>query len=302
MINWFEHPKYIKDEVKTLKEAEATYALREAWKRVYGTYPNDTSLAVLWSKSALETGKWKYIHDYNFGNIKRKQNDEVNLFTMYECGEEVSLAQAQKLVAEDPERIRIVRTYTWPNGSKRASINIKPGHLWSQFTAHKLPEDGAEFYLRFVSQNTRYAKAWQRVIAGDPIGYSHELGVAGYYTADEGQYTAGVVRLFNEFLKRKDELMSWQERYDTYPSPPPEPHDTEIDNPIPEPPAEEHEDTKPEVAVAEVPTVPEEHDTEIDHDIPKQETGVTKTSNSMTVVMLIAALGGLFSWLFQSCQ
>jgi hypothetical protein len=293
MINWYEHPKYIKDEVKELKEAEAAYALREAWKKVYGSYPSDNSLAVLWAKSALETFRWRSIHCYNFGNIKRKQSDEVNFFTMFECGEEVSLEQAQKLVAEDPERVRIVRMYTWSNGSNRASIKIKPGHLWSQFTAHKLPEDGAEFYLRFVSQNTRYAKAWQRVIAGDPIGYSHELGVAGYYTADEKQYTTGVVRLFNEFIKRKDELMSWNETHDTYPAPP---IDTEVDNAIPELDPESNPDE------INVPTlIPEDHDTETDHDIPKPKSTITKTSSGITLLMLaFAALGSLFSWM--SCQ
>lgn len=289
MVNWFEHSKFLSATKTTLSEAEGARALAIAWKRIYGTEPSYRTLAVLWAKACLETGRFKSMWCYNFGNIKRKQNDEVNLFTMYECGEEVSLEQAQKLVAEDPEHVRIVRTYTWPNGSKRASVNIKPGHTWSQFTSHRLPEDGAEFYIRFVSQNTRYAKAWQKVIAGDPIGYSHELKVAGYYTAPEAQYTAGVVRLFNEFIKRKDELMSWDEKHDTYPAPPLE-HDTEVDNAIPEP--------DPETVNIPTSTL-EDHNIETDRDIPKQ----TKSSSNMTLVMLIiTALGGFFSIFFQSCQ
>lgn len=286
MSNWYSHPKYIPDEVRTLEQAEAAYALREAWKRVYGQYPSDKSLAVLWAKSALETGRWKHIHCFNFGNIKRKQNDEESLFTMFECGEEVSLAQAQKLVAEDSERIKILRTYSWSNGSKRASINVKPGHLWSQFIGHKTVEDGAEHYLMFVSQSTRYAKAWQKVIEGNPEGYSHELKIAGYYTADEKTYTAGVVRLFNEFLRRKDELMSWQpEKNDTDPSPPPdmnEVHDIEVDNPLPE-----HDD------LPDIPEYPvhEEHDTDVE-----------SNGRMTTVVLIVASVGGFLSWLLQSCQ
>lgn len=302
MTNWCENPKFLQAKKTILTEAEGTYALKTAWKRIYGVEPSENSLAVLWAKACLETGRFKSMWCYNFGNIKRKQNDEINFFTMYECGEEVSFEQANKLVKEDPEHVKIVRTYTWPNGSKRASINIKPGHLWSQFIAHKLPEDGAEFYIRFVSQNTRYAKAWQKVIAGDPKGYAHELGVAGYYTAPEAQYTAGVVRLFNEFIKRKDELMSWNEKHDTYPAPQLE-HDTEVDNAIPElTPVLELNDEEEKTAKIQT-LIPEDHDTEIDHDIPKQEAIVTKTSSGMTFLMLaFAALGGLFSWIFQSCQ
>lgn len=290
MINYFEHPKYITDEIKILKEAEAAYALREAWKRIYKEYPSDNSLAVLWSKSCLETGRWKHIHRYNFGNIKRKIDDKINLFTMFECGEEVSLVTAQKMITEDPERISIVRTYI-ENGIKKASIKIKPGHLWSQFTAHTTAEDGAEFYIRFVSQKARYAKAWQKVILGDPVGYAHELKVAGYYTADEKQYTNGVLRLFNEFLKRKTELMSWKPEEVILPLPITEPHDTSVDNIIPEP-----EETKSDILIEPIVA---EHDTEVDNIIPKQN---DRKTNLSTITFVMIAISGIVSWILQMCK
>jgi hypothetical protein len=229
-INWYEHEQYIPDKVKKLDEAQAAYALREAWKRVYGDYPSDRSLAVLWAKSALETGRWKFIHNYNFGNIKKKRKtryspDDGHFFTMFRCGEVI-------------------------NGRH---IMFDPPHYQTHFRAYLTVEEGAEDYLRFVSQKKRYLKAWQKVIEGDPRGYSHELKVAGYYTASEARYTAGVVRLFDEFLRRKEELMSWvpEQDHDTDPAPPPvmleEPeediHDTDHDveppaPEIPEPPAD----------------------------------------------------------------
>lgn len=292
MVNWFKHPQYIPDEGRKLSEAEATYALREAWYRVYGQYPSDRSLAVLWAKSCLETGRWKFIHCYNFGNIKRKPND-TQLFTMFECGEEVSLSQAQKLHAEDPERIKILRIYT-SNGLRRASITVYPGHEWSQFRAFTTVEDGAEDYLRFVSQKKRYLKAWQKVIEGDPAGYSRELKAAGYYTGSQTVYTAGVVRLFNEFLKRKEELMSWKpEEKDTDPSPPP------ISNPEPD---EDIHDTNHDIE-------PPEHependpDTEISNEIPEPQQEELKDGGGMVVVLAFAigGLGSLIMWLLQTC-
>jgi len=300
--NWFNHPQYLSNEVKYLEEAEAAYALREAWYRVYGKYPSNNSLAVLWAKSALETGRWKSIHCYNFGNIKWNLGDMRHFFTMYACGEEVSLIQAQRLVKEDPDRVKIVRTYTWPNGSKRASIKINEGHPWSQFRAYKTSADGAEDYLRFVSQSKRYAKAWQEVIKGDPKGYSHELKVAGYYTASEDSYTRGVVRLFEEFLKRKEELLSWKpEDHDTDPAPPPSPdpepeeeiHDTDLDINPPIPTLEEKED--------EVPVV-EEADTEVNNSLPDQPAGkVAKGKGFLSIMtIVIAGVGALIAWLLQA--
>jgi hypothetical protein len=300
MTNWYEHPQYLPNEVKYLEEAEAAYALREAWYRVYGEYPSDKSLAVLWAKSALETGRWKSIHCYNFGNIKWNLSSGNDFFTMYACGEEVSLAQAQRLVREDPERVKIVRTYTWPNGSKRASIKIKENHSWSQFRAYKTAEDGAEDYLRFVSQKKRYAKAWQKVIEGDPKGYSHELKVAGYYTANEASYTRGVVRLFDEFMKRKDELLSWKkDEHDTDPAPPPDMeediqdiHDTDkdIDPPIP---TEEDE----------IPRAVEEADTEVRDSLPDPPADPRpKGKGFLTITtIVITSVGALIAWLLQSC-
>lgn len=301
------YPKFIPAQKTNLSEAEGAYALAVAWKRIYGTDPSDKSLAVLWAKVCLETGRFSSMWNYNFGNIKRKQNDEENLFTMYECGEEVSLSQAQSLVAKNPDQVKIVKTYSWGNGSKRASIVIQPGHPWSQFIAHHTVEDGAEFYLRFVSQKKRYLKAWQEVIKGDPRGYSHELKVAGYYTADEERYTAGVVRLFDEFLRRKEELMSWRpDDHDTDPAPPPvsEPeHDTDLDVQPPDP-------------------IDEEKDTEVDNPIPEPETPVdteleeqepsspvkpdlpvvpqTQRGNELVTVvaLIVTGLGAIFAWLF----
>ncbi|MFA5758623.1 MAG: hypothetical protein WC942_04600 [Clostridia bacterium] len=251
-MNWYNDPQYIPDTVKQLSEAEAAYALREAWFRIYNKYPSDNSLAILWAKACLETGRWKHIHCYNFGNIKKKRNpDDGFFFTMYECGEEVSLSIANDLVKKDNSLVKILKTYSSADGSKRASIKILPPHAWTHFRATKTVEDGAEQYIRFVSQSSRYAKAWQKVIEGDPRGYSHELKIAGYYTASETLYTSGVIRLFNEFQKRKEEFLNYK-------------HDTE-----PAPPL--LEDSSPEIPVMITDTIPPEtikdiHDTDKDID------------------------------------
>ena len=257
--------------------------MREAWKKIYGEYPSDKSLAVLWAKSCLETGWWKYIHCFNFGNIKKRRatkfvTDDGHYFTMYRCSEVL-------------------------NGKE---YYFDPPHYQTHFCAYKKVEDGAEHYIEFVSKKKRYAKAWEEVIKGDPRAYSHELKKAGYYTATESRYTAGVVRLFDKFMANKEEYLAWRPAPDTDPSPPPveveEELDTDIDNEIPDP--------------YDIPSLrplegEDEIDTEVFNDLP-EDTSVDDapvSSNSRgrggAITMIIAALGGLgvlLSQLLQSCQ
>jgi hypothetical protein len=214
-IDWFQHHQYLPDEKKALSEGEATYALREGFKLVYGKYPSDKSLAVLWAKSALETGRWKEMHCYNFGNIKKRHvPDDGHYFTMFRCGEIL----------------------------KGKEIFFDPPHPQTHFRAWKTPEDGAKAYIMFVGNTRgRYFPAWLKVLDGDPEGYSRELSRLGYYTASVELYTKGVVRLFNEFMSKKEELLSWK----------PEPlveehHDTDVDYEPPVPPEGYQEDFIPE--------------------------------------------------------
>lgn len=194
--NW-DKEKYVPVFVEKLSEAEATYALREAWKRVYKAYPSDKSLALLWAQSALETGRWKVIRNNNFGNIKKKHYkklswteipDDGHKWTMFATGENL-----------------------WDNKTKNSKWHwFEPPHYQTHFRSYDTVIDGAEDYIKLVSQKKRYIKAWAEVMKGDPRAFSHELRVAGYYTALEEKYTAGVVRLVDEFMSKKDALLSFK--------------------------------------------------------------------------------------------
>lgn len=172
-------PKF-RDCVKTpLTEEEATYYLKTAWKNIFGVYPTVNSLALLWAQSLGETGRWKLLRNNNWGNIKKR--DEWN-YTSYEAGEVL-------------------------NGKHEM---FYPYHPQTLFAAWDAPLEGAEAYIRFLSERRRYAKAWAEVMAGDPVQYCIELKKAGYFTADLDHYTKGVVRLTNEFKSKADRLMAWE--------------------------------------------------------------------------------------------
>lgn len=193
--NWNKE-QYVPEFIEKLTEAQAAYALREAWKNIYGNYPLDKQLALLWSQSCLETGRWKIIRNNNFGNIKKKHYqklswkeipDDGHKWTMFATGENLYNKELKKT------------EWHW----------FEPPHVQTHFRSYENIVDGAEDYIKLVSQKERYIKAWAEVIKGDPKAFSHELFLAGYYTANEVKYTAGVVRLFDEFMLKKEELLSY---------------------------------------------------------------------------------------------
>lgn len=183
----------IPDQVKQIGEGEAAYALREAWKKLYQEYPSVDSLALLWAQWALETGRGKAIHCYNFGNIKRSADED---YCMYRCNEVIN----GKLEWFDPP------------------------HKQTWFRAYSTAVDGAYDYIKFLSQKQRYQTAWAAVQVGNPAAFGHALKMAGYYTADEVRYTKGLVSLTSEFKRKIETIMAWQA-----PTPEPTPAPTPIE-------------------------------------------------------------------------
>lgn len=178
------------DTVKQISEGEAAYALREAWNKLYLAYPSIESLALLWAQWALETGRGKAIHCYNFGNIKRSSDED---YCMYRCNEILN----GKLYWFDPP------------------------HKQTWFRAYSYCVDGAYDYIKFLSESSRYKLAWAAIQKGDPYLFGHELKMAGYYTADEVQYTKSIASLTKEFKQKSDQILSWAPLPDDVPTIPP---------------------------------------------------------------------------------
>lgn len=178
----------IDDEITTLTQAEAALALKEAWRRFYGYEPKTNSLSLLWAQSALETGRWKIIHCFNFGNIKKRHahpkykfiTDDGHDYCMFRCSE----------VLHGKEE--------W----------FDPPHPQTHFRAYHTAIDGALDYLKLVANKERYKKAWSQVLKGDPVQYCAELKKAGYFTASLSLYTKGVVKLSDEFRNNYNDILN----------------------------------------------------------------------------------------------
>ncbi len=176
--------------VKTkLSERAGIDALREGWYKVFGSYPSNEALAILASQSALETGRWQKINNFNFGNLKMKDGQE---FTLFATGENI-----------------------WNKETKKSEWHwFEPPHYQTAFRSYNKAVDGASDYIQFLSdrksteawRNEAYKVAFKYLEDGKPNEYSYALYKAGYYTANPEKYTAGIVKLYNEFLKKINEF------------------------------------------------------------------------------------------------
>lgn len=183
----------VPDKLTPCTAADVVRVFRSAMETVTGVTPKPEHLAVLVAQSALETGRWKSLHCWNFGNVKASASYEW-LYCQFRCNEVIN----GKVVWFDPP------------------------HPQCNFRAFTSIDTGALDHIRFLSLSKRYARAWAAAISGDPATFVHALKASGYFTADEKPYLKAVLSLFREFLP----LCQSPDR-DTEP-PPPEPDEASL--------------------------------------------------------------------------
>ncbi len=184
---------FTEDMVTPFTFEEAAGAMRTAlWDALGKKYPSNSCLALALAKTALETGRWRFIHCFNWGNIKAGRA-YVGMYTSFACNEVLD----GKVV------------WFAPGGrlDKKGGIVIAepsavpPGHHQTRFRAYANRFDGAYQYVEFVASG-RYVDAWHELLEGDPDGYVMALYRKGYFTADPKIYGKGVKALHAEFLAR----------------------------------------------------------------------------------------------------
>lgn len=155
-----------------LSEQEAFKLFFEAWIFLFKEIPTLNSLCVLLAQTALETGRFQSMKNWNFGNIKRTKDHD---HCLYECGEFI-------------------------NG--RFKMYYPPDPV-CEFNSYLTAKDGIVEYISFLAKRERYVSAWSALVKGDPVQYCKELKEKGpYFTAPLEKYTEVLVKLFNEFQAR----------------------------------------------------------------------------------------------------
>lgn len=176
----------VTDKVTPLTAQDVALAFRSAYETVCGVTPSKECLALLVAQSALETGRWRSIHCFNFGNVKASR-DYTGLYCMFRCNEVID----GKVVWFDPP------------------------HPQTFFRAFESAESGAIDHIRFLAGRKRYAAAWEAAQAGTPLAFVEMLKKAGYFTADAGPYARAVISLWKEYTPMCERLLA----RDTQPAP-----------------------------------------------------------------------------------
>lgn len=167
----------VPDQLTPMDAKSVALAFRSAYETVCGKTPSNACLALMVAHSALETGRWKSIHRYNFGNIKAAPTYEGK-YCQFRCNEVID-GKVQ-----------------W----------FDPPHPQTNFRAFDSADAGAVDHLLFLSRRTRYAKSWEVLQTGMPLAFVDALKAAGYFTADAAPYARAVASLWNEYMKLVEHL------------------------------------------------------------------------------------------------
>lgn len=158
----------IPDQLTNLTPQQALVAFRDAFAAVFGKAPSNSTLAILVAQSALETSRWRSMHDFNFGN-SRPTADTPD-YCQFRCNEVIN----GKIVWYDPP---------------------SPG---SNFAAFPDAMTGATFFMQLLGK--RYPEAYQAALAGQAAQFVDGLKQRDYFTADEGPYVKAVTSMCTEFF------------------------------------------------------------------------------------------------------
>lgn len=204
----------LKAELNTASPEEVAEALITAWEDAVGFNPSVELVATLLAHSALETGHWKAMRNYNFGNIKA-----TNLwiqggghFTYYEASENLNAEWTQRALASskprtDGKKLGMDCEVRGRTRDDHYIVWFYPNHIQSRFRAFETLADGAKNYVLKLAG--RYRKALDYACKGNHLAYVDTIHSLGYFTANLSMYRAAIGRLYNQYLPVAEQACSW---------------------------------------------------------------------------------------------
>lgn len=153
----------VADRLTPLTAEQAAAALSMAYESLIGVRPTPEILSLLLGQSALETGNWKKIHNYNFGNKKAAAGDKL----------------IQRFLGSE-----IV------NGEEVFSVMA--------FTAYPTALEGAKAYITLLKSRPLW---WAGLQSGNPETFTQNLAAKplAYFTASPRLYLEGLTERAQAF-------------------------------------------------------------------------------------------------------
>jgi hypothetical protein len=186
---------YVNDKLTPLPFELASKAMRASLRNeLGGANPSNAALALALAKCALETGRMRSCHNWNWGNIKAGQKYEG----MYCCFELNEVLPGQGTVWFSP----LGRLDKRGGKVVAEAFADPPGHPQTRMRAHENEFTGADAYIDFMVRGSggRFHPAFGRMLSGDVAGMVRLMKVANYFTAPEVEYARGVTSIQREYL------------------------------------------------------------------------------------------------------
>lgn len=158
----------VKDTLTPLSRDEASQALLTAYLQLTGKLPTPGVLGLLLAQSAFETGHWKSLHNFNFGNAKA--GPDYPLITQFHCSEVDAQGIEHFYDPPDPH---------------------------CNFRAYPDAAAGALDHLKVLQHRPTW---WQGLHTEDPSAFVDALATPPkYFTGNVDIYKRSVVSLFGTF-------------------------------------------------------------------------------------------------------
>lgn len=158
----------VENQLTPLTRAAAANALVAAYQQLTGQEPSLAVTALLLAHSALETGNWQKIHNFNFGNIKA-----------------------------GPHYPRIVQFRCSEVDAHGVEHFFDPPDPHCNFRAYEEATAGALDYLKVLRSRPHW---WQGLHSENPSTFVDALATPPrYFTGNRDKYKRAVTALFGSF-------------------------------------------------------------------------------------------------------
>ena len=147
-------------------------ALGLAWQTLTGSTPDRKIIHILHAQSALETGHWKSVMNYNLGGAKRHGDSDWCFFT---TTERLTHPAADKLLAAaKPGEVTVLKV-----DDQFKTLRVSGRQSMNCFASWEDLDTAAKDHVALLFR--RFPKAIEAAKKGDATGYVRELKKAGYF-------------------------------------------------------------------------------------------------------------------------
>jgi flagellum-specific peptidoglycan hydrolase FlgJ len=168
-------------------------ALGLAWQTLTGSTPDRKIIHILHAQSALETGHWKAVMNYNLGGAKKHGDCDWTYFT---TTERLSHPVADKLLATSkPGEVTVLKV-----DDKFKTLRVSGKQSMNCFASWEDLDTATRGHIALLFR--RFPKAVEAAKKGDATAYVRELKKAGYFTASEEEYSKIVDSIARSYTKK----------------------------------------------------------------------------------------------------